>query len=58
MARALIGVEFTGKGKLVRKATGYEQEQLKPRYPTSGSGCASRASGAHCSISVTHRLLG
>src|SRR5689334_23150014 len=28
---------FTGEGKLVRKATGYEQEKLKPRYPTSGS---------------------
>jgi len=26
------GVAFTGEGKLVRKATGYEQEKLKPRY--------------------------
>jgi hypothetical protein len=31
---------FTGAGKLVRKATGYEQEKLKPRYPTSGSRAA------------------
>lgn len=28
------GVAFTGEGKLIRKATGYEQEKLKPRYPT------------------------
>jgi hypothetical protein len=35
---AINGVAFTGEGKLVRKATGYEQEKLKPRYPTSGSG--------------------
>jgi hypothetical protein len=34
---AANGVPFTGEGKLVRKATGYEQETLKPRYPTSGS---------------------
>ena len=34
------GVAFTGEGKLVRKATGYEQEKLKPRYPTSGSRAA------------------
>jgi hypothetical protein len=33
-------VAFTGEGKLVRKATGYEQEKLKPRYPTSGSRAA------------------
>jgi hypothetical protein len=31
---------FTGDGKLVRKATGYEQQKLKPRYPTSGSPAA------------------
>jgi hypothetical protein len=30
-------VAFTGEGKLVREATGYEQEKLKPRYPTSGA---------------------
>jgi hypothetical protein len=34
------GVSFTGEGKLVRKATGYEQEKLKPRYPASGSQAA------------------
>ena len=34
------GVAFTGEGKLVREATGYEQEKLKPRYPTSGSRAA------------------
>ena len=34
------GVAFTGEGKLARKATGYEQEELKPRYPTSGSRAA------------------
>jgi hypothetical protein len=34
------GVAFTGEGKLVRKATGYEQEKLKPRSPTSGSRAA------------------
>ena len=28
---------FTGEGKLVRKATGYEEEKVKPSYPTSGS---------------------
>jgi hypothetical protein len=26
------GVAFTGTGKLVRKATGYEQRRPKPRY--------------------------
>ena len=34
------GIAFTGEGKLVREATGYEQEKLKPRYPTSGSRAA------------------
>jgi len=34
------GISFTGEGKLVRKATGYEQEKRKPRYPTSGSRAA------------------
>ena len=34
------GIAFTGEGKLVRKATGYEQEKLKPRHPTSGSRAA------------------
>src|SRR6266851_4682967 len=28
---------FTGEGKLVRRATGYERKTLKPRYPASGS---------------------
>jgi hypothetical protein len=37
---SINGVAFTGEGKLVRKATGYEQEKLKPRYPTSGSRAA------------------
>ncbi len=37
------GAAFTGTGKLVRKATGYEQKQAKPRYLTLGStGCAGR----------------
>src|SRR5215471_18080729 len=31
---------FTGEGKLVRKATGYEKDKLKPRYPTSDSRAA------------------
>jgi len=31
------GVAFTGEGKLVRKATGYEQQTAEPRSPTSGS---------------------
>jgi len=30
-------VASTGEGERVRNATGYEQEKLKPRYPTSGS---------------------
>lgn len=34
------GVASTGEGKLVRNATGYEQEKLKPRYPTSRSRAA------------------
>ena len=34
------GVAFTGEGKLARKATGHEQEKLKPRYPTPGSRAA------------------
>ncbi|HLJ50552.1 MAG TPA: hypothetical protein VKU01_31280 [Bryobacteraceae bacterium] len=28
---------FTGTGKLVRQATGWEQKQPKPRYLTLGS---------------------
>jgi hypothetical protein len=33
-------------------------KKLKPRYPASGSaGCASRVSGRHWSVSVTHRFL-
>jgi hypothetical protein len=31
------GVAFTGEGTLVRQTAGYENEKLKPRYPTSGS---------------------
>src|SRR5579872_198873 len=34
-------VAFTGQGKLLRKATGYEHKKLKPRYPAF-AGCASR----------------
>lgn len=37
------GVAFVGAGKLVQKATGYEQKQRKPRYLELGSpGCAGR----------------
>jgi len=45
------GVTFTGEGNLVRKATGYEQKNLKPRSPASGSRAA-RAddSGRHSSV--------
>jgi hypothetical protein len=33
-------------------------KKLKPRYPATGSpGCASRASGHHATVSVTHRFL-
>src|SRR5205085_1664994 len=53
----LDGVAFTGVGKLVRKATGYEQEKLKPRYPTSGSRAARAELPADSSVSVTHRFL-
>lgn len=31
---------FTGEGNLIRKATGYDQKKLKPRYPASGSRAA------------------
>jgi Asp/Glu/hydantoin racemase len=31
---------FTGESNLVRKATGYDQKKLKPRYPASGSRAA------------------
>ena len=52
------GVAFTGEGKLVRKATGYEQEKAEAALSHIGfAGCASRASGAHWSVSVTHRFL-
>ena len=40
-------VAFTGEGKLVRKATGYEQEKAEAALSHIGfAGCASRASGA------------
>ena len=52
------GVAFTGEFKLVRKATGYEQEKAEAALSHIGfAGCASRASGAHWSVSVTHRFL-
>ena len=51
------GVAFTEGGKLVRKATGYEQEKLKPRYPTSGSRTARAELPAPIGASVTHRFL-
>jgi hypothetical protein len=41
------GVAFTGEGKLVREATGYEQEKAQAALSHIGfAGCASRASGA------------
>ena len=40
------GVAFTGEGRLIRKATGFEQKKLKPRSPAFGfAGRASRDSG-------------
>ena len=39
-ARKGSPVAFTGEGKLVRRATGYERKTLKPRYPASGSRAA------------------
>jgi hypothetical protein len=42
------GVELTGDGKLVGKATSYEQE-----LPEAG---LSLASGTHWSVPVTHRF--
>jgi len=63
------GVAFSGEGKLVRKATGYEQEKDGVALCHIGfAGCVSRASGAHWSLSVishigfkislrTHQLL-
>jgi hypothetical protein len=52
------GVAFTGEGKLVRKATGYEQEKAEAALShIAFAGCASRPSGAHWSVSVTHRFL-
>jgi hypothetical protein len=41
------GIAFNGEGKLVRKATGYEQEKAEAALSHTGfAGCASRASGA------------
>ena len=52
------GVVFARQGKLVRKATGYEQEKAEAAPSHTGfAGCASQASGAHWSVSVTHRFL-
>src|ERR1043166_7487941 len=52
------GVAFTREGNLVRKATGYEQEKAETALsPLGFAGGASRASGAHWSVSVTHRFL-
>src|SRR5579871_1714249 len=34
------GEAFTGKGRLVRRATGCELQMLKPHYPASGSRAA------------------
>jgi hypothetical protein len=49
------GIAFSGEGKLVRKATGYEQEKAEAALSHIGfAGCASRASARHSSISVTH----
>jgi len=40
------GGAFTGEGRLIRKATGFEQKKLKPRSPAFGfAGRASRDSG-------------
>src|SRR5262249_34490514 len=49
---------FTGEGKLVQKATGYEQGKAEAALSHIGfAGYATRASGAHWSVPVTHRFL-
>jgi len=45
------------EGNLLRKATGYEQEKLKPRNPSSGSRAARAELPAPIGASVTHRFL-
>src|SRR3954454_19633679 len=50
-------VAFTGGGKLVRKATGYEQQKAEAALSRIGfTGCASRASGRHWSVSVDPQI--
>ena len=45
------GIAFTGEGKLVREATGYDQQQAEAALSHIGfAGCASRASGRHWSV--------
>src|ERR1022692_4857177 len=52
------GVAFTGEGKLVRRATGYELQTAEAALSRIGfAGCASRARGRHWSVSATHRFL-
>jgi hypothetical protein len=51
-------VAFTGEGKLVRKATGFERQEAEAALSRIGfADCANRASGRHWSVSVTHRFL-
>ena len=52
------GVAFTGEGKLVRKATLYEDRKPKSRDPASGWP-AQRAElpARHLNASVAHRFL-
>src|SRR4051794_11331773 len=52
------GVSFTGEGKTSSKGNWLRTEKAEAALSHIGvAGCASRVSGAHCSVSVTHRFL-
>jgi hypothetical protein len=49
--------QLTEEGKPIRRATGYEHQKLKPRYPASGSRVRELNFGPPLELPVTHRFL-